>query len=110
MGVIIGEEVVLAEGGAFIAEAFAAFPTSKGPLDVLVAGAAPRDAAVAAEAGVGAEDAGVDVAAVEPVGGFLGPPSRRGAGRCGSSGCPGWDGPGFPPEEGAWGSAMTAFP
>ena len=101
---------MLEEGGAFIAEVFAAFLTSKGPLGVLVEGAAPRDAAGVAEAGVGAEADGVGVVAVGPVDGFLGPPRCRGAGRASSSGCLGWDGPGFSPGGGSWGSAMTAFP
>ena len=100
VGAYMGVELVLAEGGAFISEEFAAFFTSNGPLDVLVDAAVPRGAAGVAEVGVGAEPDGVDVAAVEPVGGFLGPPRRRGAGREASSGCPGWDGPGFPPGEG----------
>ena len=86
VGVSMGVELVLTEGGAFISEEFAAFFTSKGPLDVLVDEAAPRDAAGAAEAGVGAEPGGVGVAAVGPVEGFLGPPRRRGAGREASSG------------------------
>ena len=81
VGASMREELGLAEGGAFISEEFAAFFTSKGPLDVLVEGAVPRGAAGVAEVVVGAEPAGVDVAAVELVGGSLGPPRRRGAGR-----------------------------
>ena len=81
VGASMREELGLAEGGAFISEGFAAFFTSKGPLDVLVEGAVPRGAAGVAEVVVGAEPAGVDVAAVELVGGSLGPPRRRGAGR-----------------------------
>ena len=80
VGVSMREDLGLAEGGAFISEEFAAFFTSKGPLDVLVEGAVPRGAAGVAEVVVGAEPAGVDVAAVELVGGSLGPPRRRGAG------------------------------
>ena len=101
VGASMRVELVLTEGGAFISEEFAAFFTSKGPPDVLVDGAVPRGAAGVAEAVVGAEPGGVGVAAVELVGGSLGPPRRRGAGRWSSSGCPGWDGPGFPPGGGA---------